>query len=361
MNHPALLKLPENRARRNYSGGAAIDMLKRKPVCQDGRQPEEWMASTVTATNPGMDPVEKEGMAFIVDAAGRKRWLTDLFQESPEFYLGAAHFQNYGPHTGFLAKLLDSAIRLHVQAHPSRAYAQRHLNSRWGKLECYAILGVRPGYEPYIRLGFQRPPSRAEWLRIMEQQDIRAMDACFDRVPVRPGEVWYVPGGLPHAIGEGVLMLEVMEPSDLVIRCEFEREGIVVPPQARFMGKDAASSLDIFDYTAYSVEEVTRKFRLTPRVLEETAEYRWEQQTDKTITDSFAIEKLTLQPNGTFTSSQEGRFALLLVTQGVVKIRTGAEEVLLGQGESCFAAAGADTMVLESLDMAPAQVCVIRP
>ena len=32
-------------------------------------------------------------------------------------------------------------------------------------------------------------------------------------------------------------MLEIMEPSDLVVRCEFEREGIVVPEDGRFMGQ----------------------------------------------------------------------------------------------------------------------------
>ena len=45
------------------------------------------------------------------------------------------------------------------------------------------------------------------------------------RLRSAPGDVWIVPGGLPHAIGAGVLMVEVMEPSDWVVRCEFEREG----------------------------------------------------------------------------------------------------------------------------------------
>ena len=63
----------------------------------------------------------------------------------------------------------------------------------------------------------------------MEKQDKARMDGCFEKIPVQVGEVWYIPGGMPHAIGEGITMLEIMEPSDLVVRCEFEREGIVVP------------------------------------------------------------------------------------------------------------------------------------
>ena len=71
----------------------------------------------------------------------------------------------------------------------------------------------------------------------MEKQDKARMDGCFEKIPVQVGEVWYIPGGMPHAIGEGITMLEIMEPSDLVVRCEFEREGIVVPEDGRFMGR----------------------------------------------------------------------------------------------------------------------------
>jgi mannose-6-phosphate isomerase len=38
-----------------------------------------------------------------------------------------------------------------------------------------------------------------------------------------------VPGGMPHAIGEGVFMIEVMEPTDFAVRIEFERGGYVLP------------------------------------------------------------------------------------------------------------------------------------
>ena len=42
----------------------------------------------------------------------------------------------------------------------------------------------------------------------------------------------------------------------MVVRCEFEREGIVVPEDGRFMGRGLDFCLDIFDYTEYSKEEI---------------------------------------------------------------------------------------------------------
>jgi mannose-6-phosphate isomerase len=261
----SIIALPPNRVRRNYRGGALLDLfVEKRPAC-DGIQPEDWIASTVRASNPGLPPVVDEGLAFVMDESKGRISLGELFASDPEFYLGRKHFADFGLQVGFLAKMLDSAMRLHVQAHPTAAFAQQHLSSRWGKLETYVILKVRDGCDPFIRLGFQRPPSKNEWRRIILEQDIAAMDACFDPIPVRVGEVWLVPGGLPHAIGPGVLMLEVMEPTDLVVRCEFEREGIIVPPEARFMGRDLDFCLQIFDYTKRSPAEIRADYCIKPQ------------------------------------------------------------------------------------------------
>jgi mannose-6-phosphate isomerase len=51
-----LMKLPENRVRRNYTGGAGIDRLHGKARWADNNMPEEWVGSMVEASNPGMGP-----------------------------------------------------------------------------------------------------------------------------------------------------------------------------------------------------------------------------------------------------------------------------------------------------------------
>jgi mannose-6-phosphate isomerase len=311
---PRLLELPPNRARRNYRGGKLLDLWEGKPAGEDGDQPEDWLASTTPASNPGLPPVEDEGLAT-VEMHGSSVKVRDLFAEEPAYWLGVDHFKRIGPRLGFLVKLLDSAMRLHVQVHPTREFAQQYLNSRWGKLESYVVLAVRDEVQPFIRLGFQRPPSLEEWARIIREQDIAAMDACFDPVPVAPGEVWLIPGGLPHAIGPGLLVLETLEPTDLVVRCEFEREGIVVPPPARFMGHDADDALALpgasnagagaelkgcppgfalkmFDMTPRSVREVTERYRVGPSVMRADRACRVENLIGRDATDCFAVQRV---------------------------------------------------------------------
>ncbi|MCK5528118.1 MAG: mannose-6-phosphate isomerase, partial [Kiritimatiellae bacterium] len=264
-----LIPLPPNRVRRNYLGGMILDQLSGQPDPKDGNRPEEWIASTSEACNPGLKDIPNEGLAHITEN-NQSISLKDLFAEEPEFYLGKEHYNKLGNNLGFLAKLLDSSMRLHLQAHPTAEYAQKHLNSQWGKLETYYILDVRPDCEGYIWLGFQHAPTQEEWNRIVLTQDMAAMHKCFEKVPVKKGEVWVIPGGIPHAIGEGVLVLEVMEPTDLVVRCEFERQGIVVPPDARFMGIDPEQALEIFDLEQNSIEEIHNKCAVTPIMLEST-------------------------------------------------------------------------------------------
>lgn len=260
---PVLEILP-TRVRRNYRGGALLEQWTRTGNGRDGDQPEDWIASTTCALNPGLPPIANEGITMARTQHQEISSLAALIAAAPACYLGEDHLRACGFHLGFLAKLLDSSIRLHVQAHPTAEFARRHMGSLYGKLEAYVILATRKNTQPCLRLGFQHAPSRTEWKRIIEHQDIPAMDACFEPIPLQVGDVWLVPGGMPHAIGEGVLMLEVMEPSDLVVRCEFEREGIVVPPAGRFMGRDLDFCLDIFDYREQTVEAVRKACQLKP-------------------------------------------------------------------------------------------------
>src|SRR5581483_3343309 len=98
------------------------------------------------------------------------------------------------------------------------------------------VLATREtGPAPFIYIGFQRPPPAAELKHLIETQDIAAIEACFDKIPVRAGDTFIIPGGTPHALGAGIFMIEIQEPSDLVVRFEFERAGYVLPEAARFM------------------------------------------------------------------------------------------------------------------------------
>ena len=87
--------------------------------------PEEWVGSMVEASNPGMEPIAHEGLA-VVETGDGPRFLRDIIDDDREFYLGAGAGGEGGWRLSFLFKILDSAMRLHVQAHPATRYKSIH-------------------------------------------------------------------------------------------------------------------------------------------------------------------------------------------------------------------------------------------
>jgi len=223
-------------------------------------------------------------------------------------------------------------------------------------MECYYILKVREGTEGYIRLGFQHLPTKKEWKRIIEEQDLKAMDNCFEKVPVKEGEVWYVPGGVPHAIGENVMVLEIMEPSDLVVRCEFERNGIVVPPKARFMGKGLDFCLNIFEYKERDLKTIRETFKILPETLQSSENFTFNKLIDSSIAKSFSVYHLTLK-EGDFKLEKGSSFMVVLVVKGKVSINN---DVSLIRGESAFISANSKETIITAKQK-DCEVCFVAP
>jgi mannose-6-phosphate isomerase len=79
----------------------------------------------------------------------------------------------------------------------------------------------------------------------VERQDPAEMLAAMNRVPVAAGDAVLVPAGTLHAIGAGILLLELQEPTDLSVLLEFERFGVDSGAEHLQLGWDVAlSALD---------------------------------------------------------------------------------------------------------------------
>ncbi len=283
--------LAPNRVWRTYLGGRTLDGISGAAEPQDSHFPEDWLLSTTAARNVGREHLPEEGISRVF-ADGETVPLTRLAADCPEELFGPEHLRRFGESAGFLLKYLDSSIRLHMQCHPPVSFARRYLNSNSGKTEGYYILGVRPGCEGYIYLGFQRAPEPGAFKSAIEKQDVTAILACFDKLPVKPGDCFYVPGGIPHAIGEGIFMVEIMEPTDFAVRIEFERGGYRLPESARFMNRGIDFALSMFDFTARSAAQTKQEFFIEPEELPIRGDGRRFSLFDRRKTDCFRAERV---------------------------------------------------------------------
>jgi len=227
------LLLPPNQFHRFYRGGARIDALRGAPAGEDGR-PEDWVGSTATAWGS-----DDEGLSRLEDG----RVLRDAIRADPEAFLGADHVARWGADPALLVKLLDAGERLPVHYHPGRAFAREHLGLRYGKTESWLILEAEPDAAVHVGL---REPVEPETVRAwVDTQDADEMLAALHRVPVAAGDAILVPAGTLHAIGGGILLLELQEPTDLSVLVEWKRFGVDDGPEHLELGWDTAlQSLD---------------------------------------------------------------------------------------------------------------------
>lgn len=65
---------------------------------------------------------------------------------------------------------------------------------------------------------------------------------------VKFGDVFFILGGRFYVLGEGILMLEIMELLDLVVWFEFEWCGYVILEVVCFMNCDIEIVFDVFDF-----------------------------------------------------------------------------------------------------------------
>jgi mannose-6-phosphate isomerase len=137
-----LVLLPPHRVWRTYQGGRSLDMLAGAPAPADSHFPEDWVASTTRAVNPGRENV-REGVSPVLVGDTRHDFAA-LLASDPDYFLGAQHAARFGAQPQLLVKLLDPSIRLHFQAHPTADFARRFLASPSGKTEAYHILATRP-------------------------------------------------------------------------------------------------------------------------------------------------------------------------------------------------------------------------
>ena len=173
------------------------------------------------------------------DEAGRT--LTALLKEHGEAMRGT----QVGETFPLLLKLISAQEMLSVQVHPDDAYANVHEGGKLGKTEAWVILAAEPGAQ--IVYGIREGVTR-EQLALACQSGGAAVQACLNRVAVQPGEVYYIPAGMVHALGGGITLMEIQQSSDVTYRFyDWDR----VDAQGRSRELHIQKGLDVTDVTLH--------------------------------------------------------------------------------------------------------------
>jgi len=193
-------------------GGHALRDLFGKSI------PDDLTGESLEASAlPGLASTVENG-----ELGGMK--LTEVFQRHGSALTGLP------VEAGFplLVKLIDAREMLSVQVHPGDAYAAARHNKR-GKTEAWVVLAAPEGAKLVLGLA-----AGADLAAAVRDGDLTAQLAWL---PVAPGDALYIPHGLVHALGDGIVVYEIQQSSDLTYRLwDWNRAGPDGRPRALHTG-----------------------------------------------------------------------------------------------------------------------------
>jgi mannose-6-phosphate isomerase len=319
------LRLPPNQLHRFYKGGARIAAL-RASGSQDAYAPEEWIASV---TSPFGEP--GVGISVLPDGTP----LTDAINADPEAWFGRRHVEKFGSDVAVLIKLLDAGERLPVHFHPDDDFARAHLGSPHGKTEAWVILDATPG--ALVHVGFKETVDDelvAEWVKA---QDAAAMLEALRPYPVSRGATVFVPAGTPHAIGEGIFLAELQQPTDFSVLMEWD--GFAIDgPTAGHLGLGFDLALQALDRSGWSEDDLAAATSGRANDGRRGVESLFPPAADR----FFRAERIRPAP-----TEIEAGFCVLLVVEGSAQAQGEHWETALGRGDAVLVPSAAGSYVIE--------------
>jgi mannose-6-phosphate isomerase len=234
-----------------------------------------------------------------------------------------------GRHAGLtqfplLVKFLDAQDRLSVQVHPDDRRARQFDPRESGKTEAWVIVADRPGSVVYA--GLKGGIDRDALTRAVEDGTV---ERCLHALPVFAGDCVFIPAGTLHAIGEGLLIAEIQQTSDITFRLDdWGRLGADGKPRPLHVDQ----ALECIDFNRGPVDPVE------PAMLQD-GDHRIE---ELVRCPYFEIRRhVTKRP---FTITTEVRFRVLMMLHGNARWRCGAAEREFPHGRTVLLPAAAASL-----------------
>ena len=263
--------------------------------------------------------VREDEMATVLNGVASGKTLAQYFEEygydsvSPDF--------SADKRFPLLVKLIDANDILSVQVHPDDCYAKAVENDS-GKTEMWYIVDALDGAR--LVYGLKDGVSSEDFADAVRAGKIGdVMNYCN----VEKGQTYFIPAGMLHAIGAGILIAEIQQNSDLTYRVyDFDRIGKDGKPRPLHVQK-------AMDVTRPYTEEQVNAVRYS-RGYEEQAKGEL-----LANCDFFKVRKFTTDSSVALAATDKS-FVSLLFIQGDGYIDCHGERYPVCKGDSYFVPAG---------------------
>jgi mannose-6-phosphate isomerase len=153
-----------------------------------------------------------------------------------------------------LVKILDAQDKLSLQVHPPAGIAP----SLGGepKTEMWYVTDATADADLFV--GLRRGVTREEFERRIGDGTVAE---CFHRVPVKAGDVMFLPSGRVHALGAGNVIFEIQQNSDTTYRVfDWNRVGLDGKPRELHLPQSLAS----INFADFEPDLIRNKYSRNP-------------------------------------------------------------------------------------------------
>lgn len=228
------LKFDPILAERIWGGKILSQKYNKKEI--DGNLGESWELSG-----------QEKADSVVINGFLSENTLSELIETYMGELVGDKIYDQYGLDFPLLFKLIDANDKLSIQVHPNdEVAAERH--QCFGKTEMWYVVEAEPGAE--LIIGFAKDSDRDAYLDALDDERVEEL---LDRVPVKAGDVFFIPAGLVHAIGKGVVIAEIQQSSDITYRIyDYNRK------DANGNGRElhTEQALDVINFNTYKESKI---------------------------------------------------------------------------------------------------------
>ena len=151
-----------------------------------------------------------DGPSYVASGIYEGKNLIEVLKEHPE-YLGT--HPNTNGELPILIKFIDAKKDLSVQVHPDDEYAKKYENGQLGKTEMWYVLDATK--KAQLIHGFKTDVNEKIIKKAIEDGEL---EKYLNKVKVHKDDLFFIEAGTVHAIGEGTLIAEIQENSNLTYR-----------------------------------------------------------------------------------------------------------------------------------------------
>lgn len=278
-------------------GGTRLETLFGKSIPQDRLIGESWELSAIEDKDTAVAAGELKG-----------KTLEAVYEQAPLELAGPCCAQS--PVFPLLIKFIDANDHLSIQVHPDDKTARSLYGAPFGKTECWYV--AHAGEDGSLGIGFKKSLTRKK-LRLAIGNG--TIESLLNIVPVKTGEVFFIPAGTVHAILGDVVIYEVQQSSDITLR---------LYDWNRTDASGRARKLHVEEAVAVADCRAGNIYRIEPLEQVRTGY----SHSIRVVCPYFALEEYASNESVTIDLPQKSSFQIVTCISGVAKI-------LYGDSASC--------------------------